>query len=330
MSVLGRLRVSLLAMALVTSLGVLGYVIIFGFTVLEALYQTVTTITTVGFREVHPLGPGGQAFTIGLILVGVGTALYTFSVLLETFIEGSLLDHFGRRRMERQLATLRDHVIICGWGRVGRALARQLEQAGSTVVVIDLDEDRLAGAGDLYVLGDATNDAVLAEAGIGRAKALIAATDTDAANLFITLSAHNLRPDLFIVARARVEETEPKLKQAGASRVVNPQSIGGARMAAFVEQPHVMDFLDVVMHDGSIEFRLEEIPVAATSPLAGVTLRDAEIRSRTGALVLALRDLTGRFVTNPSADEMIAGGEVLIAIGTAEQLERLSRSAAGR
>jgi voltage-gated potassium channel len=326
MSIIGRLRLSLVALGLVTVGGTLGYHLM-GYTALEALYQTVITISTVGFREVRPLSPFGQVFTIVLILVGVGTALYTFTILLETFIEGSLFDHFGRRRMERHLETVNGHVIICGWGRVGRSLARQLEASELEVVVIDTDVDRLETAGPLWVEGDATSDRVLLEAGIDRARALVAATDTDAANLFITLSARNLNSELFIVTRARVEESEAKLKQAGASRVVNPQSIGGARMAAFVEQPHVMDFFDVVMHDGSLEFRLEEIRVSASSPLAGVTLRDAEIRGRTGALVLALRDLTGKFITNPNPDEMIAGGEVLIAIGTAEQLRRLSHAA---
>lgn len=329
MSVIHRVRVSLLAMVTVSAIGVGGYMAL-GYTPLEAFYQTVITITTVGFREVHPLSATGQLFTIALIVVGVGTAFYTFTALLETFIEGQLFDHFGRRRMERQLAEVKDHVIVCGWGRVGRALARTLDGTGLEVVVVDPDLDRLSTAPGLYVHGDATTDRILMDAGIDRARALVAATGTDADNLFITLSAHNLRPDLFIVSRARVEESEGKLKQAGATRVVNPQSIGGARMAAFVEQPHVMDFFDVVMHDASLEFRLEEVAVSASSPLAGVTLREAEIRAKTGALILALRDLTGKFLTNPDPDEMIAGGEVLIAIGTAEQLRKLASAAASR
>ena len=329
MSISGRLRASLIALALVIAGGSLGYVLL-GFTVLDAIYQTVTTITTVGFREVEPLNDAGKVFTMALILLGTGTALYTFSLLLETFIEGRLRELLGRRRMERQITAMRDHVIICGWGRVGRALAKSLASTKTDFVVVDTDGERLAGVAALTVEGDATDDAVLEAAGIDRARALVAATDTDAANLFITVSARAMRPDLFILARVRTEANEGKMARAGANKVVNPQSIGGARMAAFVSQPHVADFLDVVMHDGPLEFRLEEIPISATSPLAGTTLRDAEIRSRTGALVLALRDVTGRFNTNPPADTQLAGGQVLIAIGTPDELKVLASVAGVR
>lgn len=329
MSISGRLRASLIALALVIAGGSFGYVLL-GFTVLDAVYQTVTTITTVGFREVEPLDDVGKIFTMALILVGTGTALYTFSLLLETFIEGRLRELLGRRKMERQITALRDHVIICGWGRVGRALAKSLAATKTEFVVIDTDAERLTGVPALTVEGDATDDAVLQAAGIDRARALVAATDTDAANLFITVSARAIRPDLFILARVRTEANEDKMARAGADKVVNPQSIGGARMAAFVSQPHVADFLDVVMHDGPLEFRLEEIPIHATSPLAGTTLRDAEIRSRTGALVLALRDATGRFNTNPPADTQLAGGQVLIAIGTPDELKVLATVAGVR
>lgn len=329
MSISGRLRASLIALALVIAGGSLGYVLL-GFTVLDAVYQTVTTITTVGFREVEPLNDAGKVFTMALILLGTGTALYTFSLLLETFIEGRLRELLGRRRMERQITAMRDHVIICGWGRVGRALAKSLASTKTDFVVVDTDGERLAGVAALSVEGDATDDAVLEAAGIDRARALVAATDTDAANLFITVSARAMRPDLFILARVRTEANEGKMARAGANKVVNPQSIGGARMAAFVSQPHVADFLDVVMHDGPLEFRLEEIPISATSPLAGTTLREAEIRSRTGALVLALRDVTGRFNTNPPADTQLAGGQVLIAIGTPDELKVLASVAGVR
>ena len=323
MSISRRLRASLAALGLVIVAGTIGYVLL-GFTVLDAVYQTVTTITTVGFREVEPFDDTGKVFTMALILVGTGTALYTFTLLLETFIEGRLREILGRRRMERHITSIRDHVIICGWGRVGRALAKALAGSSTSFVVIDTNGDRLASVSVPTVQGDATDDVVLQQAGIARARALVAATDTDAANLFITVSARALRPDLFILARVRTEENEAKMARAGANKVVNPQSIGGARMAAFVNQPHVTDFLDVVMHDGSLEFRLEEIPISATSPLAGVTLRDAEVRSRTGALVLALRDASGRFHTNPPADTPLAGGQVLIAIGTGDELKALA------
>jgi voltage-gated potassium channel len=313
--------------------GTVGYVLL-GFSVLDAAYQTVTTVSTVGFREVHPLDGTGKVFTIALVLVGVGTALYTFTLVLEIVIEGQLSEQLGRRRMERHLESLRDHVIVCGSGRVGRAITAELRSAGTPLVVIDRDPEQLAVAAAALdgataaVLGDATDDRVLEQAGLGRARALVAALDSDADNLFVTVSARALRPDLFIVARVRVEDSAEKLRRAGADRVVNPQSIGGARIAAFVVQPHVTEFLDVVMHDRGLEFRLEEVTVPARSPIAGRTLRESRVRDRTGALVLALRAPDGSFVTNPSPDTTLDVDQVLIAIGTPSELAALADAVA--
>jgi voltage-gated potassium channel len=320
-----RLRLALTMLAAVFVLGSAGYVIL-GFSVLDAVYQTVTTVATVGFREVQPLDDTGKVFTIILILVGVGTALYTFSVVLETLFEGHLRELFGRRRMERQIDTMQGHVIVCGWGRVGRAIAEELAAANTELVVVDLDPTRVSETTLPAIVGDATEDRVLEEAGLFRARALVAALDGDAGNLFVTLSARSLRPDLFIVARARVEESEEKLRRAGADRVVNPQSIGGARIAAFVLQPHVTEFLDVVMHDRGLQFRLEEVLVPPGSAIEGQSIRDAHLRDRTGALVLALREEDGRFNTNPSPDTTIRAGHVLIAIGTPAELTALERT----
>ena len=318
-----RLSLGLSLFVSVIITGTIGYAVL-GFGLLDALYQTVTTITTVGFREVERFGTAEKAFTIVLVLAGVGTALYTFGVLLETLVEGRLTDHFGRRRMERRISELQDHVIVCGWGRVGRTIASFVAGAGRDVVVVDRDEGRLANVGGLTVLGDATDDGVLVSAGIGRARSLIAALDSDAANLYVTLSGRALNPELFIVARARVESAEGKLTQAGADRVVNPQHIGGARMAAFALQPHVAEFLDIVMHDGSLEFRLEEVAIPTGSALTGRSIRDAHLRDQTGAMVLAMRDVEGRFNTNPPPDTVIEPGHVLIAIGTTVQLKALA------
>lgn len=314
-----RLRAAALAFVAVIAVGTVGYWAL-GFGVLDALYQTVTTVSTVGFREVEPLSATGQAFTIALILAGVGTALYTFGVVFESFAEGHLRVARRRKRMDKRIAGLRGHVIVCGWGRVGKAIAREVATHDRAVVVIDQDDARMDGIAHLHVVGDATSDAILIEAGVERAHALIAAIDTDAENLYVTLSGRSLRPDLFIIARARDEASEQKLLRAGADRVVNPQAIGGARMAAFVSQPHVSEFLDVVMQDAGFEFRLAEMPISAGSPLAGKTLLDAAIRERTGALVLALRESDGRFVTRPTADAIIQPGHVLIVIGTSSEL----------
>ena len=322
-----RLRLALAMLTGVFVVGIVGYVLL-GFSVLDATYQTVTTVATVGFREVQPLDETGKVFTIVLILVGVGTALYTFSVVLETLFEGHLRELFGRRRMERQIDAMSDHVIVCGWGRVGRAISEELTAAHADLVIVDRDATRVSETDLPSVIGDATEDRILERAGLGRARALVAALDGDAGNLFVTLSARSLRPDLFIVARARMEETEEKLRRAGADRVVNPQSIGGARIAAFILQPHVTEFLDVVMHERGLEFRLEEIPVPHGSPIAGTSIRGAHLRDRTGALILALREEDGSFNTNPSPETRIEAGQVLIAIGTPEELTALERTVA--
>ncbi len=317
-----RLTGALIALSGVVIVGTVGYKML-GFSWLDALYQTVTTVATVGFREVEPLSDVGKVFTMVLILVGVGVALYTFSVLMETVVEGQLQELLGRRRMNRAIADLSGHVIICGWGRVGRTIAEDLAASGRGVVVIDSNAERLETATHLALVGDATEDAVLRAAGIDRAAALVAAVDSDAANLFVTINARALNPGLFIVSRVRSESNEEKLRRVGADRVVNPQSIGGARIAAFVRQPNVAEFVDVVMHDRNLEFRLEEITVPAGSAIDGVSLRDAHLRDRTGAMVLALRAEDGSFTTNPSPETPLRRGQVLITIGTPTQLAAL-------
>lgn len=317
-----RLGTALAALSLVIVFGTVGYVVL-GFGLLDAAYQTVTTISTVGFREVEPLSDAGQVFTMVLILVGVGATLYALATLVEVILEGRLNELLGRRRMEQSIAALSGHVVICGWGRVGRAIASEVEAAGRRFVVVESDPERASGLPAPVVLGDATEDDVLEQAGIERAAALVAAVDSDAANSFIVLSARALSSNLFIVARARSNDSQEKLLRAGADRIVNPQSIGGARMAAFVLQPHVAEFLDVVMHDRTLEFRLEEVLVPEGSPLAGATIGESELRDRTGALVLALRGPDGAFRTNPRSDTRIEPGEVIIAIGTRSELDSL-------
>jgi voltage-gated potassium channel len=312
----------------VLAAGTIGYLIL-GLSMLDSVYQSVTTVTTVGFREVGEPDAAFKIFTVVLVLAGAGSVLYALGVLLEALVEGSIGDQFGRRRMQREVENVTGHVIVAGWGRVGRSIAATLAAARLPVVVVEKDPERQATVGGLLVGGDATDDEVLERAGIDRARALVAALNSDADNLYVTLSARRLRPDLFIVARARVEAAEAKLAQAGADRVVNPQAIGGARMAALVNQPHVADFLDVVMHDAGLEFRLGEHTVAADSPIAGKTLRDAQLRDTTGALVLAMRDPGGGFRTNPAADAVIEPGDVLITIGTDAQLKGLADLVAG-
>ncbi|HVB92463.1 MAG TPA: potassium channel protein [Acidimicrobiales bacterium] len=321
-----RVWIGLGALALVLLAGTIGYLAL-GFALLDAVYQSVSTVTTVGFNSPHPLNQSGKLFTIVLILVGVGTALYAFSAVFEILLEGHVRDLLRRRNMEQSIERMDSHVIVCGWGRVGREVARFLHNAGRDVVVIDRDQDRLRDVSYASVCGDVTDDEVLHRAGINRAATLVAALNTDADNLYVTVASKSMRPDLQIIARARSGSSEAKFLRAGADRVVNPQQLGGDRMASFVTQPHVVDFVDVVMHDGTLKFRLGELSISSRSNMAGKTLRSAHLRDRTGALVLAIRRPDGSFLTNPSPEDAILAGDVLISVGTDEQLESLAEFA---
>jgi voltage-gated potassium channel len=320
-----RLVVSLAALTAVLVLGTLGYVLL-GIDPLDAAYQTVTTVTTIGFREVVEFDNAKKIYTMVLALVGVGTVLYTLTLTLELVLEGQLGNLWGRRRMQRDIDALEGHAVVCGWGRVGRAAADQFTRAGEKVVVVDKDEERLATCPYPHVLGDATDDEVLRAAGIRTARTLVASLDNDAGSVYVVLSARTLNPDLFVIARSRTDDAEPKFVRAGADRVVNPQRIGGNRIAAFAESPYVVDFLDVVMHEGTNEFRLADVEVRPGSALAGSTVADTRAREGGAAVLLALRT-GGRFVTNPEPTTVVTPGDILIVVGTDQQLQDLRRQA---
>jgi voltage-gated potassium channel len=325
-SAIGRLQRAVAMVIAVGIVGIIGYRL-FGMSFTDATYQTVTTITTVGFRELQDFNNAEQWFTIAIIITGVSTVLYTFTLTVQLVVEGELGNFVGRRMMDREINKMSGHTIVCGWGRVGRAVADDLVEAGQSVVIVDIDTERLADVPYPTVVGDATLDSTLRAAGIERARALIAALEGDAENLFVTLSARAIVPDLFIVARARQDESVPKLANAGADRVVNPQELGAARMASFVARPHVAEFVDVVMHERSLEFRMQEFDVPDGSPLAGQTLREADLRKRAGVLILALRRVDGTFNTNPDPDIVIEPHQVLIAVGTGTDFDRLDKIA---
>lgn len=314
------LRRSGLALLAVVLIGEIGYLAL-GFGLLDATYQTLTTITTIGFGEVQPFGTAEKLFTTAFVLFGVGVALYALTVMLGAIVEGHLGSAWERRRMQRDIDRLTGHAIVCGWGRVGKAAAEQMSKAGLSVVVIDTSAAQVAECSYPVIVDDAARDEVLRRAGVDRARTLVATLDTDAASLFVTLSARALNPDLTIIARSRTEDAEQKFVRAGADRVVNPQRIGGTRVAAFALQPHVVDFLDIAMHDAGVEFRLEEIVIPEGGAIVGSTVRDARAREGEGALLLALRPHgVGDFITNPGADTVIGAGDVVIAIGTNQQL----------
>lgn len=320
-----RLVIALMALLSVLVIGTIGYVLL-GIDLLDAMYQTVTTVTTIGFREVVEFGTAEKVFTMVLALAGVGTVLYTLTLTLELVLEGQLGNLWGRRRMQRDIDALEGHAVVCGWGRVGRAAAEQIAKNGQQVVVVDASEERLDTCPYPHVLGDATQDEVLRAAGIRTAATLVASLDNDAGSVYVVLSARGLNPDLFVIARSRTDDAEPKFMLAGANRVVNPQRIGGNRIASFAESPDVVDFLDVVMHEGSHEFRLVDIEVHEGSSLVGATVSDIRAQEGGGAMLLALRT-AGRFVTNPPVSSCFDVGDVLIVVGTEAQVEDLHRRA---
>ncbi len=321
---ISRVRVALGMFGAIIVIGTIGYRL-FGFSWVDAVYQTVTTITTVGFREVEPFGTAEKWFTMAIIVTGVSTALYTLTLMVQVVVEGQFREFVGRRRMDKRIAGMRGHVIVCGWGRVGRAVANDLARNGRSIVVVDIDPARLVGAPYATIVGDVTLDATLRAAGVEHAQALVAALQADAENLFVTLSSRAMNPDLFIVARARADESIGKLSRAGADRVVNPQELGAARMASFVVQPNVAEFVDVVMHERSMDFRMQEVQITPGSRLAGVSLRAANLRQGAGVLVLAVRGDDGSFTTNPDPDLILHPGNVVIAVGTADALALLDK-----
>ena len=316
----GRFWAGLSLLAVVIVAGTFGYHRL-GLTLEEALYQTVITISTVGYEEIGAVTGGYRVFTVLLILFGTGTALYTLSVAIESLFEGRLDDQMRRRRMQKQIDRLSGHVVLCGYGQVGRAVYDEMVQTGRRVVVIDREQFD-PDAVPLSVAGDATSDEVLRAAGLERAGTLVIALDDDVDNLYIALTARSMSPDLFIVSRVNRSSGGAKLRQAGVDRVVSPHEIGGSRMAALVLQPDVADFLDVVMHDERLEVRLSELSIGRDSTFAGRALEVCGINSSTGATVLAVRQ-QGRFVTNPPGDLVLGLGDVLIALGTEAQLAAL-------
>ncbi len=331
MGSLRRLVWSIGGFVAIVALGTIGYEVIEGWSFLDSLYMTITTITTVGFREIHPLSDAGRIFTIVLIIFGVGGALYILTNLMGYILEGQFGITMGRRRMKNRIAKLKNHFILCGYGRVGEEIAQAFSEEGVSFVVIANNEQHIAKAekeGHLFIFGDATSDEVLNEAGIERAHGLVAAVGSDADNTFITLSARERRPDLFIEARSSSHEAEGKLRRAGADRVISPHTIGGRRMAMLALRPAVVDFIDTVTYGRGREMELENLDVSSGPPLVGRTI--AQARSQDGITVLAMRKKSGKLIPNPPGEEVIEEDDRLIVIGTKERLAALQRLFEGK
>ena len=318
---------AVLALVVITVVGIFGYVVFEGWNFTDALYMTVITLTTVGYREVRALDTSGQLWTMLLLITGVGTLFYAAVTSVELVVEGTVRGYFGRRRVQAAISRLDGHYILCGYGRVGKQVAREFAADDVPFVVVEQDQDVMEeclAEGNLALLGEASDDEVLQEAGILRAGGLIAAVDSDADNVFVVLSARKLNHRLHIVARASSEESAAKLEIAGADRTLSPYAVGGRRLASLATQPLVVDFLDVVTRgEKGIEFRLEEFFVPEDATIAGRTIGELEIGARTGAIVLAIRATEGTFDTTPSADVRLRAGDTLIVLGSRGQTERL-------
>lgn len=307
-------------------LGAVGFMAIEDWGFLDALYMSVITLTTVGYLEVHPLSDGGRVFTMGLLLVGVFTMFYAATELVRAVVSGEVKGDLGRRRMERMLAGMKDHVIVCGYGRMGRLVCAEFSAQGRGFVVVDRQADLLQGFAlphGVALAGDATADEVLKRAGVERARGLVTVAASDAENLFITMSARLLNDRLHIVARAEGEQAERKLLRAGATRVVSPYVIGGQRVAQALLRPTVIDFLELATRHDYLELHIEEVAIKPASPLVGAQVKDGRIRRELGIIILAIKKPDGHMAFNPEPEVTLEASDVLVAVGHTEQLERL-------
>lgn len=307
--------------------GTIGYILIEGMSVIDALYMVVITVSTVGFGEINPLSPAGRLFTIGLIGAGAGLVAFALSGAAEFIFSGEWQEYLQQRRRQHMVEHLDQHTIICGYGRIGRHVADELHAQRLPFVVLDMDPvrvERVRHLGYLALLGNAANEHDLRIAGIDRAASLVATANSDAENVFIVLTARSMRPDMVIVARANFDESEDKMLRAGASRVILPYRICGRRMAALIARPGVADFLDEVMHASNLELLIDQVMLEAGSALSGQTLGVADLRAQLGITVLALGRPGERVDTSPGAQTELLPGSLLIALGTRDQLQELA------
>jgi voltage-gated potassium channel len=321
---------ALALLAAVTLGGTAGYMVIEGWSAWDAFYMSVITVTTVGYREVHEMSRAGEIWTVLLIFSGVGSALYVFTLLATVVVEGRLPQRLQKRRQTRMLNLVKDHFIVCGYGRIGSIIASQLQRQNVPFVVIERDSARLQQAmmdGALAVQADASHEEVLKRVGIAQARGLIAAVGTDAENVYTVLSARVLRPDLYIVGRAEGEDATRKLLRAGADRVVSPYQIGAVQMAHTAIRPAVVDFMALTTSSENLELAMEEITIAKASTLVEKSLLDANLRQRFGVIVVAIQRQNRHMEFNPEPDAAIHAGDKLVVLGRPHSLRRLEAEA---
>lgn len=323
-------RLVALLIAAVIVVGTAGYVLIEGWSVWDAFYMTVITITTVGYGEVHPLSRLGQVFTVVIILTGVGSFFYAFTLFMALLAGGHLVERRERKRLARMLENLTDHFILCGFGRMGEIIAREFARQNVPFVIIERNPDRMHVAMDqgfLVVEADASNEDVLRRVRIDRARGFVAAVSTDAENVYAVLSARLLKPDLFIVGRAETEDARTKLKRAGADRVISPYHIGGLQLAQTALRPAVVDFVQLATSSDNMDLNLEQVHIAEGSPLDGRSLIEAGLRQRFGVVVVGIRRADGKMDFNPEPETAMRAGDDLVVLGRAGSLKELETAA---
>lgn len=328
MNYLRQTMISIALSIVLMGFGSIGYMVIEGWNFMDAFYMTIITLATVGYGEVHKVSLGGRIFTVVLILLGVGFFLYVAGNIIQFLVEGRIRLVLGRRKLDTQINKLKGHYIICGYGRIGRVLARFLIARYIDVVVIERDQHRIAKLdedGILYLIGEATDEAVLERAGIQRAKGIITVVATDADNVFLVLIAKQLNPKIFIVARAGQNAAKKTLRAAGADIVISPYDLGARRMAHAILRPTVIRFLETAFADESVDIQIEEIRVGPNSSMVGMTLKDSGIRQDYDLIIMVVRKPDDTMTFNPQADTMIEAGDTVVVVGGAKSIKQLER-----
>lgn len=329
MNVPKKLLFSILMFLVVVLFGIFGYTWIEGWNFLDSLYMTIITLSTVGYGEVREIGPGGRVFTVLLIVFGLFTITYIVGLVAETLVAGEIRSVLGRRKVSKKIKSLKDHYIICGYGRIGSIICKGLTRKAIPLMVIEKDEhvqEELEQDEILYLQGDATHEETLLEAGIEKAKGLVSVVSSDAENVYICLTARGLNPRLYILSRAEDEASERKLLRAGANKVILPYILGGRRMVQAIIRPTVSDFLESAVHDQSFELAIEEITVGEDSRLANRSLVDSGIRQEMDVIIIGIKEKDGEILFNPSSRTKIKSGDILIAMGRNKDLERLRKA----